>query len=138
MFEKLAQIAERYEELNRLMADPEVSQDHEKVRIYAQEQVEIEPIVSLYRRYQAVERQIESERALLEEETDEEVRELARDEIQSLQAQKEDLYQQLRLALLPKDPNDEKDVIVEIRAGAGGDEAGLFAAELARMYMRYA
>ncbi len=138
MFEKLAQIAERYEELNRLMADPEVSQDHEKVRIYAQEQVEIEPIVSLYRRYQAVERQIESARALLEEETDEEVRELARDEIQSLQAQKEDLYQQLRLALLPKDPNDEKDVIVEIRAGAGGDEAGLFAAELARMYMRYA
>jgi peptide chain release factor 1 len=74
MFEKLAQIAERYEELNRLMADPEVSQDHEKVRIYAQEQVEIEPIVSLYRRYQAVERQIESARALLEEETDEEVR----------------------------------------------------------------
>ncbi|MBC7259563.1 MAG: peptide chain release factor 1 [Chloroflexi bacterium] len=138
MFEKLAQIAERYEELNRLMADPEISQDHEKVRIYAQEQVEIEPIVSLYRRYQAVERQIESARALLEEETDEEVRELARDEIQSLEAQKDELYQQLRLALLPKDPNDEKDVIVEIRAGAGGDEAGLFAAELARMYMRYA
>ncbi|MDH7488850.1 MAG: peptide chain release factor 1 [Anaerolineae bacterium] len=138
MFEKLAQIDERYEELNRLMADPEISRDHEKVRIYAQEQVEIEPIVSLYRRYRAVEQQMESARALLEEETDEDIRELAREELESLEAQKEELYQELRLALLPKDPNDEKDVIVEIRAGAGGDEAGLFAAELARMYMRYA
>ncbi len=138
MFEKLAQIDERYEELNRLMADPEISRDHEKVRIYAQEQVEIEPIVSLYRRYRAVEQQMESARALLEEETDEEIRQLAREELESLEAQKEELYQELRLALLPKDPNDEKDVIVEIRAGAGGDEAGLFAAELARMYMRYA
>ncbi len=138
MLEKLAQIDERYEELNRLMADPEIAQDHERMRIYAQEQVEIEPIVSLYRRYKAVEQQIASARALLEEETDEEIRDLAREELESLESQKEELYQELRLALLPKDPNDEKDVIVEIRAGAGGDEAGLFAAELARMYMRYA
>lgn len=138
MLEKLAQIDERFEELNRLMADPEISRDHEKVRAYAQEQAEIEPIVSLFRRYKEVEQQINSARALLKEETDEEVRQLAREELESLDTQKEELYQRLRVALLPKDPNDEKDVIVEIRAGAGGDEAGLFAAELARMYMRYA
>jgi peptide chain release factor 1 len=138
MLEKLAHIDERFEELNSFMADPKISQDHEKVRVYAQEQVDIEPVVTLHRRYKAVEQQIESAQSLLDEDADEEIRAMAREELLSLQGQRESLFQELRLALLPKDPNDEKNVIVEIRAGAGGDEAGLFAAELARMYMRYA
>jgi peptide chain release factor 1 len=138
MLEKLAQINERYEQLNHQMADPKISQDHEKVRVYAQEQVDLEPIVTLYRRYKAVTQQIESAQSLLDEDSDEEIREMAREELAMLQTQETELFQELRFALLPKDPNDEKNVIVEIRAGAGGDEAGLFAAELARMYMRYA
>lgn len=138
MLEKLAQIDERFEELNRLLADPKVSQDYERVRLYAQEQAEIEPIVTLYRRYVAVSKQLESTQSLLEGEEDEEIRGLAKEELQRLQEQEERLYGELRLALLPRDPNDEKNVIVEIRAGAGGDEAGLFAADLYRMYARYA
>jgi peptide chain release factor 1 len=138
MLEKLAQINGRYEELHRQMADPKISQDHEKVRIYAQEQTDLEPIVTLYRRYKAITQQIESAQSLLDEDSDEEIREMAREELLALQEQESELYQELRIALLPKDPNDEKNVIVEIRAGAGGDEAGLFAAELTRMYTRYA
>jgi peptide chain release factor 1 len=138
MLERLAEINQRFEELNTLLADPEVVKDHEKVRTFAQEQADIEPIVDLYRRYMAVSEQIESARSLLDEEEDEELRQLARDELERLEPEEERLYGELRVAMLPKDPNDERDVIVEIRAGAGGDEAGLFAADLFRMYSRYA
>ncbi len=138
MLEKLAQIDERMEELNRLMADPDISQDHERVRVYAQEQAEIAPLVALYRRYKAVQDEMASTRSLLSDEEDEEIQAMAREEIARLEEEEERLFQELRTALLPRDPNDRRNVIVEIRAGAGGDEAGLFAADLSRMYMRYA
>jgi peptide chain release factor 1 len=138
MLDRLAHIDERFEELNRLMADPEVSQDHEKVRMYAQEQAEIAPLVTLYRQYRAVQEEIASTRSLLDDGEDEELREMAQDELEHLAEEEERLLEELRLALLPKDPNDAKNVIMEIRAGAGGDEAGLFAADLSRMYTRYA
>ncbi len=138
MLERLAQIEKRFEELNSLMADPEVAMDHEKVRVYAQEQAEIAPLVTLYRKYKAIQEEIASTRSLLDDGEDEDIREMARDELERLAEEEQRLYQELRLALLPKDPNDEKNVIMEIRAGAGGDEAGLFAADLFRMYTRYA
>ena len=138
MLEKLAKIEERYEELNRLMADPAVVMDHERVTELAREQAGIEKLVQSTRRYRAVETELAETQELLEEASDPEMVELARSEVELLQQEQEGLWQKLRLMLLPKDPNDEKNVIVEIRAGAGGDEAGLFAADLYRLYERYA
>src|SRR5581483_7522954 len=138
MEDKLAQIEARYERLNELLADPVVLADPEQVRRYSREQASITEIVSLYRDLRRVRRELEGVRSLLRDNRDPELAELAREEARSLEAQEEMLRQQLRLALLPKDPNDEKSVIVEIRAGAGGEEAALFAADLFRMYSRYA
>ena len=138
MLEKLAKIEERYEELNRLMADPAVVMDHERVTELAREQAGIEKLVQSTRRYRAVETELAETQELLEEASDPEMVELARSEVELLQQEQEGLWQKLRLMLLPKDPNDEKNVIVEIRAGAGGNEAGLFAADLYRLYERYA
>lgn len=143
MLEKLALVEERYEELNRLMADPEVATDHVHLKELAQEQAEIEELVQTYRQYKANEQELSETEAMLQETTnkeggDEELEELAREEIERLTTRQEELYEKLRLMLLPKDPKDEKNVIMEIRAGAGGDEAGLFAADLYRMYTRYA
>ena len=138
MLEKLKLIEERYEELNALMADPEVVTDHVKVAEYAQEQSEIAEMVQAYRRYNALEAELADTRALMEMEEDEESREMAGQEVTRIEAEMEDLYARLRLLLLPRDPNDEKNVIMEVRAGTGGDEAGLFAADLYRMYTRYA
>ncbi|MDH7485808.1 MAG: peptide chain release factor 1 [Anaerolineae bacterium] len=138
MLEKLARIEERYEELNRLMADPDVVMDHERLAELAREQAGIEEVVQTTRRYRAVEKELSETRELLEEASDPEMIELARSEAEALEREREELWQKLRLLLLPRDPNDEKNVIVEIRAGAGGEEAGLFAADLYRMYTRYA
>jgi peptide chain release factor 1 len=138
MLEKLALIEERYEELNRLMADPEVATDHIRLKELAQEQAEIEELVQTYRQYKANEQELSETEGILQEGADEELEELAREEIERLTARQEKLYQRLRLMLLPRDPKDKKNVIMEIRAGAGGDEAGLFAADLYRMYTRYA
>jgi peptide chain release factor 1 len=138
MLEKVKRIEERYEELNHLMADPKVALDHVMVAEYAQEQAEIEDLVQKYRRYQALDKELADTRDLLEMEEDAEMCELAEQEIVRIEAELDMLYNQMRLLLLPKDPNDEKNVIVEIRAGAGGDEAGLFAADLYRMYTRHA
>src|SRR5581483_11868536 len=138
MEDKLAQIEARYERLNELLADPAVLADPEQVRRYSREQASITEIVSLYRDLRRVRRELEDTRSLLRDNRDPELAELAREEARSLEAQEELLRRQLRLALLPKDPNDEKSVIVEIRAGAGGEEAALFAADLFRMYSRYA
>jgi len=138
VLEKLKLIEERYEELNALMADPEVVTDHVKVAEYAQEQSEIAEMVQAYRRYNALEAELADTRALMEMEEDEESREMAGQEVTRIEAEMEDLYARLRLLLLPRDPNDEKNVIMEVRAGTGGDEAGLFAADLYRMYTRYA
>jgi len=138
MLEKLAKIEERYEELNRLMADPAVAVDHERMTQLAREQAGLEELVQTYRRYRTVEKELAETKGLLEDETDPEMVELARSEAEALEREREELWEKLRLMLLPKDPNDEKNVIMEIRAGAGGDEAGLFAADLYRMYNRYA
>ena len=138
MLEKLAKIEERYEELNRLMADPDVVMDHERLAELAREQAGIEEVVQATRRYWAVEKELSEARELLEEAGDPEMVELARLEAEALEQEQAELRQKLRLLLLPRDPNDEKDVIMEIRAGAGGEEAGLFAADLYRMYTRYA
>ncbi len=137
MFENLAHIEARYQELTQAMATPEVATDYIKLAEYGQERAELEPIVLRYREYEDVLEQIEGARELLDEE-DSEMVELAQNELSELEPRAERLAEQLRRMLIPKDPRDEKNVIVEIRAGAGGDEAGLFAADLARMYMRYA
>jgi peptide chain release factor 1 len=138
VLDKVKLVEERYEELNRLMADPQVATDHVKVAAYAQEQAEIQELVQAFRRYQALETELSDTRELQEMEESAEMRELAEQEIMRIEHEMERLYERMRLLLLPKDPNDEKNVIVEIRAGAGGDEAGLFAADLHRMYTRYA
>jgi len=138
MFEKLEQIEERYEELNRLMATPEVARDPEKIRRLAQEQAEIRELVETFREYRAVTRELEDTREMLAEALDEEMRELVEEEIERLEGRQEALWDQLRRLMVPRDPRDEKNVIMEIRAGAGGEEAALFAADLFRMYQRYA
>ncbi len=138
MLERLNALEQRFEELNRLMADPEVVQDYEKVAAYAKERAELEETVKTYRRYRHLREELEATREMAQEEEDPELREMAAEEAESLETQLAAIEQELLRLLLPKDPRDEKNVIMEIRAGAGGEEAGLFAAELFRMYTRYA
>jgi peptide chain release factor 1 len=138
MLDKLAALEARYEELNRLMADPEVATNPDLLRQYGQESAELEELVQTYRRFQNVTDQLGDTRTMLDDGLDDEMLALVQDEIATLEQEEAALTDQLQLLLLPKDPNDEKNVIVEIRAGTGGDEAGLFAADLYRMYSRYA
>ncbi len=137
MIERLADIEARYVELEQQLTDPEVIADHRRVQELAQERSEIETVVQLYRQYRDTAAQLEDARVLMRE-GDDEMRDLARDEVDTLTEEVERLDQELKVALLPRDPKDERDVIVEIRAGTGGDEAGLFAADLFGMYQRYA
>jgi len=137
MWDRLEQIERRYQELNEQIAMPEVTSDPKKLRTLAQERASIESLVTKYREYKATSKALEETRAMLHDELDEEMTALAKQEIASLESQQEPLLQELKLALLPKDANDKKDIIMEIRAGTGGDEAGLFAADLFRMYSRY-
>ncbi|MCS7259737.1 MAG: peptide chain release factor 1 [Anaerolineae bacterium] len=138
LHERLAAVEARYEELNNLMADPQVATDPEQLRRYGQEVAELEDLVQLYRHYRRITAQLEQARALLDDSPDEELAALAQEEIERLTSEEETTVNRLRRLLLPKDPNDEKDVIIEIRAGTGGEEAALFAADLYRMYSRYA
>lgn len=139
MLDKFAAIEARYDELSHLMADPGVVTNPDLMRKYGQEMAELEPMVRAYRHHRKLSEQLEGARALLKEARgDRELADLAAEEIEQLEPELEELEEEMRLLLLPKDPNDEKNVIVEIRAGAGGDEAGLFAADLFRMYTRYA
>jgi peptide chain release factor 1 len=138
VLDKVKLIEDRYEELNRLMADPEVATDHVKATEYAQEQSEIQELVESFRRYRALEAEMDDTRELMDMEDDAEMQAMAEPEIERIEDEMATLYERMRLMLLPKDPNDDKNVIVEIRAGAGGDEAGIFAADLYRMYTRYA
>ena len=138
MLDKVKLVEERYEELNRLMADPKVVTDHLQVAEYAQEQAEIADLVQAYRRYEALAQEQADTRVLAELEDDPDMQTMAEQEIARIDEEMSGLYDRMRLLLLPKDPNDEKNVIMEIRAGAGGDEAGIFAADLYRMYTRYA
>ena len=135
MLKKISGIEARFEELNQLLADPEMASDYTRVSEYAQERARIEPIVSLARQYRESTQTLEETEALL---ADPEMRSMAEAEISALRPAIEKLEQRILHMLLPTDPRDERNVIVEIRAGAGGDEAGLFAADLYRMYTRYA
>ncbi len=138
IIEKVATIEKRYDELSDLMTRPDVLADLPLLQRYAKEQSEMEALVARYREYQAASKGMEDARRILDEETDEEMLQLAREELVELKDRQSALHQEIRALLLPKDPNDQKDVIVEVRAGAGGDEAALFASELFRMYCRYA
>jgi peptide chain release factor 1 len=138
MWDKLEKIDNRYEEIDRQMADPAIAADPKELQKLAQEKAAIDDVVSIYREYRAVEKSLEETRAMLRVEQDEEMTVLVKQEVADLESKLDELSEQLKLALVPKDPNDEKDIIMEIRAGAGGDEAGLFAADLFRMYTRYA
>ena len=135
--EQLLRVVERYEELDRLMADPDVLADYVRVQELAQERSGLEGLVDAFRRYQDLQQQLADSRELLEESDDPELAELAELEIGELEGEANGLEDDLRRMLLPKDRNDDKNVIVEIRAGAGGDEAGIFAADLLRMYTRW-
>ena len=138
MLEQLEQIEKRYQELNEQMATPEVASDLQQLQALAQETASMESLVTKYREYKATAKSLEETREMLNDGLDEEMTTLVKQEIEKLEAQQDRLLQELKLALIPKDPNDDKDIIMEIRAGAGGDEAGLFAADLFRMYSRYA
>jgi peptide chain release factor 1 len=135
--EKLAGIEARYREIEKMMGDPEIAIDYERVAELAQEKSGLEDIVKAAREYTQIITDLEDARVMLDED-DPEMAELAQSEMNRLQPRKEELENEIRLMLLPKDPRDDKNVIVEIRAGTGGDEAALFGADLARMYMRYA
>ena len=138
MLEKIASVVERYEELERRMADPEVLADYQKVVELAQERSDLQPLVEAYREHSSVARELEETRELLEASEDEEMKAMAEEEIALLTAREEELMQTMRSLLVPKDPRDERNVYMEIRAGAGGDEAGIFASDLLRLYSRYA
>jgi peptide chain release factor 1 len=137
MFERLEQIAARFEDLGRQMADPEVLSDHEKYQKIAKQHRELEPMVDKFREYDEVRRGIADARMMLNE-SDAEIRAMAQEELTLLEEREPKIEEELKLLLLPKDPNDEKNVVLEIRAGTGGDEASLFAAEIFRMYVRFA
>lgn len=138
MLDRLERIEQRYQELDRQLATPEITSDPERLQALAQEKASIEDVVSKYREYKTILKALEETRAMLDGEPDEDMVALAKQEIEALESQLGPLLTELKLALLPKDANDKRDVIVEIRAGAGGDEATLFAADLFRMYSRYA
>lgn len=138
MFEKVGAIVARYDELNRLLSSPEVVSDPNLLRTYGQEQAEVAAIVQVYRRYEALNQELADARALREEENDADMLAMIDDEIARIEQELEANSAELQELLVPQDPRDAKNVIVEIRAGAGGDEAGLFAADLYRMYTMYA
>ena len=139
MFKKLEAVAEKYDELTRLLSDPAVASDHQQYQKYSKERSDIDAVVTHYRNYLNLVRQIEEAEDLANDKTSgPELREMADAELKELRAKIEQIGQELRLMLIPRDSRDEKNIFLEIRAGAGGDEAGLFAAELFRMYSRYA
>ena len=138
MFDKLEDLRIRLDEILNELQEPDVANDQNRFRTLMKEQNDLTPIVEAYNEYKECKQAIEDSLEMLEEESDEEMRELAKEELNDNKKRVEELEQELKILLLPKDPNDEKNVIVEIRAGAGGDEAALFAAEIYRMYMHYA
>jgi len=138
MWDRLEQIEKRYQEIDQQIASPEVASDLKQLQMLARERASIEDLVTKYRQYKETSKSLQETRAMLNDGLDEDMAALVKQEIAGLESQQEHLFQELKLALLPKDANDERDIIMEIRAGAGGDEAGLFAADLFRMYSRYA
>jgi peptide chain release factor 1 len=138
MFDRLEDILMHYEELMNSLNDPFVANDQKRFRKLMKEQADLAPIVEAYKAYKQANQDVEDSVLMLEEENDEEMRQMLKEELADAKNRITDLEQQLKILLLPKDPNDDKNVVVEIRAGAGGDEAALFSAELYRMYCRFA
>ena len=138
MLDRLERIEKRYQELDEQMSLPEVTADLKQLQALAQEKASLEDLVTKYREYKTTVKSLEETKGMLGDGLDEEMTTLVKQEIENLESQQDRLLQELKIALLPKDPNDEKDIIMEVRAGAGGDEAGLFAADLFRMYSRFA
>lgn len=138
MLEKLAEVESRYDEIESLMGDPAIAVDFERVAELAKERSSLQAIVDAYRQYQKQRHDLDGARELLHSADDPEMRDMAQEEVAELEASSSQLLEALRMMLLPKDPRDGKNVIVEIRAGAGGDEAGIFAGDLMRLYTRYA
>ena len=138
MFDRLEDIVRKYEELMNTLSEPDVASDTNRFKSLMKEQANLAPIVETYTEYKKHKENIEESLAMLEEESDEELRELAKEELGASKEALSGLEEKLKILLLPKDPNDDKNVVVEIRAGAGGDEAALFAAEVYRMYVHYA
>jgi len=138
MLGQLERVEKRYQELNQQIAMPDVASDPKQLQALAQERASIKTLVTKYREYKATSKALEETRAMLDDGLDEEMAALVKQEIESLESQLDHLLQEIKLNLSPKEPNDNKNVIMEIRAGAGGNEAGLFAADLFRMYSRYA
>ncbi|OGL43810.1 MAG: peptide chain release factor 1 [Candidatus Schekmanbacteria bacterium RBG_16_38_11] len=138
MFEKLEWFEKRFEELNKLMSDPRAWDNPDDFPRYAREHSELSKIVELYRQYKKIQTELQNSRTMLKDEEDEELKNLAKEEIERLDSELAVVEKNLKLLMLPKDPNDEKNILLEIRAGAGGEEAALFASNLFRMYSRYA
>lgn len=138
MLKKLGVLEDTYKDLTEKISDPEIINDQKVWQKYMKEHADLEPIIMKYREYKAVLDAIAESKEILQEESDEELRELAKMELSDMESKVEPLEEELKILLVPKDPNDEKNVIVEIRGGAGGDEAALFAGDLLRMYSRYA
>ena len=138
VFDRLQAVEDRYERLNELLSDPEVINDSKKLREYSKEQSDIQETVQVYREYKEAKEQLQDAKAMLDEKLDAEMREMVKEEVSELSDQLEELEEKLKILLIPKDPNDDKNVIFEIRGAAGGDEAALFAGDLYRMYSRYA
>jgi peptide chain release factor 1 len=138
MLERLKEIAKKHEDLVVQQADPEIAVDPNRSREIAQKLAELAPVVAAYREYSTITDELEGARAIIAEADDEEMRQMAEAEVEELNKRSEEIEQHLKMLLLPVDPNDRRNVILEIRAGTGGDEAALFASELLRMYGRYA
>ncbi|MCB0341946.1 MAG: peptide chain release factor 1 [Pseudobdellovibrionaceae bacterium] len=138
MFKKLDEVENRYEQINQQLQEPGLADDQKKYRSLMKELSDLESVVSKYRQFKKTQSDLEGSRDLLHSESDPELKELAKEEVLALESDLENIQQDLRLALIPKDPNDDKNVILEIRAGAGGDEASLFAEELFRAYSLFA
>lgn len=138
MFDKLDRLEERYEELGNIISDPEIIANNEKWQQYIKAHSELRDIVDTYHEYKKVIKEIDDSKQMLKEKLDADFKELVETELEELKQKQEKMVQQLKVMLLPKDPNDDKNVIMEIRAGTGGEEAALFAMELFRMYTRYA
>ncbi|HYK73660.1 MAG TPA: peptide chain release factor 1 [Pseudoneobacillus sp.] len=138
MFDRLQAVEDRYEKLNELLSDPDIVNNSNKLRDYSKEQSNIQDTVLTYREYKETKEQLQEAKAMLEEKLDADMREMVKEEVNELQEKLEDLQARLKILLIPKDPNDDKNVIMEIRGAAGGDEAALFAGTLYRMYSRFA
>jgi len=138
VLDRLQAVEDRYEKLNELLSDPEVISDTNKLREYSKEQSDMQETVEVYREYKDVREQLRDAKAMLEDKLDADMREMVKEEVSELEGQDKELSERLKILLVPKDPNDDKNVIVEVRGAAGGDEAALFAGDLYRMYSRYA